>query len=86
MPILNPLPQNLTRVFLPEAKDLTRVAWLNPKMWAELFLSNKENILEELNIYIQSLNEYKNAIEAGDEEVLIRILDEGRRCKEEVDG
>ena len=35
-------------------KDLTRVAWLNPQMWAELFLSNKENILEELNFYIDS--------------------------------
>ena len=67
-------------------KDLTRVAWLNPHMWAELFLSNKENILEELDFYIKSLTEYKNAIEADDEETLIRILDEGRRRKEEVDG
>ena len=25
-------------------RDLTRVAWLNPQMWSELFLSNKENI------------------------------------------
>ena len=67
-------------------KDLTRVAWLNPKMWAELFLSNKENILEELTFYIDSLTAYKNAIASSDEEALIRILDEGRRCKEEVDG
>ena len=67
-------------------KDLTRVAWLNPNMWAELFLSNKENILEELTFYIDSLTEYKDAIEADDEEKLIQILDEGRRCKEEVDG
>lgn len=67
-------------------KDLTRVAWLNPQMWAELFLSNKENILEELTFYINSLTEYKNAIEANDESALIRILDEGRKRKEEVDG
>jgi len=67
-------------------KDLTRVAWLNPQMWAELFLSNKENILKELTIYIDALNEYKAAIESDDEETLIRILDEGRRRKEEVDG
>ena len=67
-------------------KDLTRVAWLNPQMWAELFLSNKENILEELTFYIDSLTQYKNAIEANDEQTLIRILDEGRRRKEEVDG
>ena len=67
-------------------KDLTRVAWLNPQMWAELFLSNKENILNELNFYINSLTQYKEAIEADDEVRLIRILDEGRRRKEEVDG
>lgn len=67
-------------------KDLTRVAWLNPNMWAELFLSNKENILDELTFYIDSLMEYKEAIEADDEEKLIQILDEGRRRKEEVDG
>ena len=67
-------------------KDLTRVAWLNPQMWAELFLSNKENILEELTFYINSLTEYKNAIESNDETALIKILDEGRKQKEEVDG
>lgn len=67
-------------------KDLTRVAWLNPQMWAELFLSNKENILEELSFYINSLTQYKEAIEADDEARLIQILEEGRRRKEEVDG
>lgn len=67
-------------------KDLTRVAWLNPQMWAELFLSNRDNILEELSFYISSLTQYKEALEACDEEMLIQILDEGRRRKEEVDG
>lgn len=67
-------------------KDLTRVAWLNPQMWAELFLSNKENILQELSFYIDSLTAYKKAIETENESELIRILDEGRRRKQEVDG
>ena len=67
-------------------KDLTRVAWLNPQMWAELFLSNKENVLEELNTYIESLEKYRLAIENDDEAELITLLDEGRKRKEEVDG
>jgi len=67
-------------------KDLTRVAWLNPDMWAELFLSNKENILNELDFYISSLTQYREAIAAEDEQTLITLLDEGRRRKEEVDG
>lgn len=67
-------------------KDLTRVAWLNPAMWAELFLSNRENILQELSTYIDSLKAYQDAITENDEDTLIRLLDEGRRKKEEVDG
>lgn len=67
-------------------KDMTRVAWLNPEMWAELFLSNKTNILKELDFCIQSLSSYRNAIQNEDETTLIALLDEGRRRKEEVDG
>lgn len=67
-------------------KDLTRVAWLNPTMWAELFLSNKQNILNELDTYISSLQSYRDAIAIGDADTLISLLDEGRKCKEEVDG
>ena len=67
-------------------KDLTRVAWLNPTMWAELFLSNRENILEELNTLISELTKYQNAIVSNDQNQLIQLLDEGRKRKEEVDG
>ncbi len=67
-------------------KDLTRVAWLNPRMWAELFLSNKENVLFELDAYIKSLQAYKEALSQEDENTLIALLDEGRKRKEEVDG
>lgn len=67
-------------------KDLTRVAWLNPQMWAELFLSNRDNILTELDIYIESLQKYQSAIKNNDEEMLITLLDEGKQRKEEVDG
>ena len=67
-------------------KDLTRVAWLNPQMWSELFLSNKENVLQELDFFIKSLSEYRKAIADSNNEVLIALLDEGRKRKEEVDG
>ena len=67
-------------------KDLTRVAWLNPQMWAELFLSNRDNVLAELAIYIENLKKYQTAIENNDEDMLISLLDEGKQRKEEVDG
>lgn len=67
-------------------KDLTRVAWLNPQMWAQLFLENKENVLFELDHYLRSLQTYRDALAASDMDTLINLLEEGRRRKEEVDG
>ena len=84
--IKSPTAQNHKGFSAGSYKDLTRVAWLNPGMWAELFLANKENILEELKFYIQSLEQYQSAIENDDSQLLIQLLDEGRKRKEEVDG
>ena len=67
-------------------KDLTRVAWLNPGMWAELFLENREFVLSELDTLIAALGTYRDAVAADDSETLIALLDEGKRRKEQVDG
>ena len=67
-------------------KDLTRVAWLNPQMWAELFLENKDNVLQELDCLIQNLSAYRHAVADGNMTELVSLLEEGKRCKEEVDG
>ena len=63
-----------------------RVAWLNPQMWAELFLENREFVLNELTTYITALERYRDAVEQQDLTTLIALLDEGKRRKEEVDG
>lgn len=67
-------------------KDLTRVAWLNAPMWAELVLENRDNALYELDTLIDSLKEYRDAIAQRDEAALVALLEDGKRCKEEVDG
>ena len=64
----------------------SRVAWLNPAMWAELFLENRENLLFELDTLIRSLEQYREAIQEDDFAALCQLLEEGRRIKEEVDG
>ena len=67
-------------------RDLTRVAWLNAQMWAELFMENKDNVLFELDYYINSLSAYRDAIAADDLVTLTALLEEGKKRKEEVDG
>ena len=65
---------------------MTRVAWLNPGMWAELFLENRDYLMKEIDGFLGSMREYRDALEAEDRDELVRLLDEGRRKKAEVDG
>lgn len=67
-------------------KDMTRVAWLNENMWAELFLENKEPLLFELDGIISSLAEYRDALNYDDKEKMVSLLRDGRIAKEEIDG
>ena len=67
-------------------KDLTRVAWLNERMWTELFLENKEPLLYELEHIIHALSEYRDAIREDDGERLCALLRDGRIAKEMADG
>ncbi len=67
-------------------KDLTRVAWLNPDMWAELFLENRDVLLKEMDFFIASVGKYRDALIKNDRTELRALLDEGRTIKEELDG
>ena len=46
----------------------------------------RDFLLKEIDCYIEHLSQYKAAMEQNDEEELIRLLDEGKKRKEEVDG
>jgi len=55
-------------------------------MWTELFLDNKDNLSQELGALIGHLQEYKDALDAGDAERLHDLLAEGDRLKREAEG
>ena len=67
-------------------RDMTRVAWLSAPMWAELFLEDRDNLLCELDTLLGNLREYRDALAEKDEARLIRLLEDGKKRKEEVDG
>lgn len=63
-------------------KDLTRVAKLNPEMWTELFLENKDNLIQQIDILLTNLTAYRNALAASEQLKLEALLAEGVACKE----
>ncbi len=66
-------------------KDMTRVAKLDPAMWTELFMENRDALLTEVDGLIARLAEYRAALEAGDEAEMQRLLAAGRDTKLEAD-
>lgn len=67
-------------------KDLTRVARLNPDMWTELFLDDADYLSSEIGILIDSLQQYKDAIDQRDAVRLHELLAEGDRRKRDIEG
>ncbi|MBO7215113.1 MAG: prephenate dehydrogenase [Clostridia bacterium] len=66
-------------------KDLTRVARLNPEMWAELMIMNKDNLSLELDELIDNLKKYGDALKQSDKAELKSLLSEGNERKLMID-
>ena len=66
-------------------RDMTRVAFLNERMWTELFMLNRKELSAEIDGLVARLNAYNDAIKRGDEETLMALLREGREAKTELD-
>lgn len=63
-------------------KDLTRVAYLNEEMWAELFIENKEALVKEVRSLAQRMQKYADLIEEENYVELKQNLKKGKEAKE----
>ena len=83
--IKNPLYKEHVGYSAGSFRDMTRVAKLNPKMWTELMLENKENLIDQIDNIVSHLVEYRDALNNDDDKELYKLLDEGNILKEEAD-
>ena len=67
-------------------RDMTRVAHLDEAMWTELFLDDADYLTEQLEILIDHLNEYREALTARDAGQLQALLKDGREKKATAGG
>ncbi|MCL1917766.1 MAG: prephenate dehydrogenase/arogenate dehydrogenase family protein [Peptococcaceae bacterium] len=65
-------------------RDCTRIAAIDPALWTDLFMSNRDNILFYLAGYIEDLCVFQKALEDGDTEMLYKFLDQASRNKKEM--
>ena len=55
-------------------RDLTRIARINENMWSELFLLNKEELLKQMDLFLNQFKELKETIENEDVEKMKSIM------------
>ena len=63
-------------------RDVSRVANINSKLWSELFLENREPLLDELEILYKNMSSLYHAIKDEDREKLAALLEQGHSVKQ----
>ena len=66
--------ENITTFSAGGLKDFVRIGGSDPKMWTDIFLSNKDSILKAINAYKESLDELSELLEADNEKSLQDLL------------
>ena len=67
-------------------ESTVRLAKSSPQMWAPIFKQNKTHISNALAAYIDNLARFKSMIDAGDEEDLIKTMQEANDIRRVLDG
>jgi cyclohexadieny/prephenate dehydrogenase len=62
-------------------RDFTRIAASDPTMWRDVFLTNKEAVLEMLGRFSEDLSNLQRAIRYGDGDTLFRLFSQARNIR-----
>ncbi|MEM6899740.1 MAG: prephenate/arogenate dehydrogenase family protein [Pseudomonadota bacterium] len=65
-------------------RDFTRIAASDPIMWRDVFLNNKEAVLEALGRFTEDLTALQKAIRHGDGDLLLREFDRARGIRKAI--
>jgi len=55
-------------------RDLTRIARINENMWTELFLENRDELLSQMNLFLEKFTQLRDALVAGDEQTMKEMM------------
>ena len=66
-------------------RDLTRIANINADLWSELFLNNRDYLLESINRFEEQLDSIKHALIHNDEKLLKEMFMESTKRREKLE-
>ena len=66
--------ENMEKFTGDSFRDLTRIARINDLMWSELFITNKDVLLSQMDLFINKFNELRSMLEAEDVDGMRRMM------------
>ena len=55
-------------------RDLTRIARINENMWTELFLENRDELLKQMDLFLEKFTQLRDALAKGDEDTMKEMM------------
>ena len=55
-------------------RDLTRIARINENMWTELFLENRDELLSQMDLFLEKFTQLRDALAKGDEDTMKEMM------------
>ena len=55
-------------------RDLTRIARINEDMWTELFLENRDELLSQMDLFLEKFRTLRDDLAAGDTEAMKEMM------------
>lgn len=80
-------PGRATGQFIGDSyRDLTRIARINAALWSELFLSNREFLLESIEDFTAQMALIQTALRQNDKDALVKLFEQSTTRREKLDG
>ena len=80
--LISTVPDKYLKFAANGLKDTTRIALSDSRLWVDIFLSNRKNMLESIQSFQDKLSAVKSAIHKRNEKALIRILKKAKGKRE----
>ena len=76
--------QDVIRYSAGGLRDFTRIAASNPTMWKDIFIDNSDLIIDGINKFSKSLEQFKKAIAEKDSDKLLEIFKKSKEFREAI--
>jgi len=65
-------------------RDTTRIAGANPHMWTQILMTNRDQVLKTLDLYVDHILLFKNMLEGKDTASIFKVLDQAKGVRDQI--